>query len=202
MAGPFEDIPVGKEAQFMDYEVRLHLTLLPQKQRVNSIYKHAQGELCIVIGKDAKDIPSSANPLDYVLGYTVGNDVSSRYWQMPERSGNQHGYAKSFDKFAPIGPILCSSKVIPGPSALFLTTKVNGDVRQKAKLDDLIFDIPAIIRHLSRGTTLRKGTVIMTGTPSGVAAGMKPPQWLKDGDTVEVGISVIGTIKNKMKFES
>jgi len=121
---------------------------------------------------------------------------------MPERSGNQHGYAKSFDKFAPIGPILCSSKIIPDPSALFLATKVNGDVRQKAKLDDLIFDIPAIIRHLSRGTTLRKGTVIMTGTPSGVAAGMKPPQWLKDGDTVEIGISVIGTIKNKMKFES
>jgi len=119
---------------------------------------------------------------------------------MPERSGNQHGYAKSFDKFAPIGPVLCSTKAIPDPSALFLTTKVNGEVRQEAKLDDLIFDIPALIRHLSRGTTLRKGTIIMTGTPSGVGAGMKPPQWLEDGDIVEVEISDIGMISNKMKF--
>ena len=154
----------------------------------------------MVIGKDAKDLPASADALDYVLGYTVGNDVSSRYWQMPERSGNQHGYAKSFDKFAPTGPVLCSTKAIPDPSALSLITRVNGEVRQEAKLDDLIFDIPAIINHLSRGTTLRKGTVIMTGTPSGVAAGMKPPLWLKDGDTVEVEISSIGTIENKMKF--
>ncbi|KAH6718666.1 hypothetical protein BKA61DRAFT_473785 [Leptodontidium sp. MPI-SDFR-AT-0119] len=108
---------------------------------------------------------------------------------MPERSGNQHGYAKSFEKFAPIGPVLCSIKAIPDPSTLSLITGVNGEVRQEAKLDDLIFDIPAIIIHLSRGTTLRKGTVIMTGTPGGVAAGMKSPLWLIDGDTVEVKIS-------------
>lgn len=119
---------------------------------------------------------------------------------MPERSGNQHGYAKSFDKFAPIGPVLCSTKLIPDPSVLILTTKVNGELRQSTKLDDLIFDVPKIIRHLSRGTTLRKGTVIMTGTPSGVAAFMKPPQWLKDGDSVEVEISAIGMIENRMKF--
>lgn len=119
---------------------------------------------------------------------------------MPDRSGGQHGYAKSFDKFAPIGPVLVSTSVIPDPSKLSLTTKVNGELRQYTKLDDLIFDIPTIIRHLSRGTTLRKYTTIMTGTPSGVAAFMKPPAWLKDGDAVEIEISEIGIIRNRIKF--
>jgi 2-keto-4-pentenoate hydratase/2-oxohepta-3-ene-1,7-dioic acid hydratase in catechol pathway len=153
-----------------------------------------------VIGKAVKDLPESANPLDYVLGYTVGNDVSSRWWQIPEQSGGQHGYAKSFDKFAPIGPILVSTKVIPDPSQLTLSTKVNGEQRQWTKTDDLIFDVPEIIRHLSRGTTLQPGTVIMTGTPSGVAFFLKPPRFLKSGDKVEVEIDRIGVIKNKMKF--
>lgn len=153
-----------------------------------------------MIGKPVKDLPESANPLDYVLGYTVGNDVSSRWWQIPDQSAGQHGYAKSFDKFAPIGPILVSTKVIPDPSQLTLTTKVNGEQRQQTKTDDLIFDVPEIIRHLSRGTTLQPGTVIMTGTPSGVAFFLKPPRFLRHGDEVEVEIDRIGIIKNKMKF--
>lgn len=139
--------------------------------------------------------------MQYVLGYTAGNDVSSRYWQMPERSGNQHGPAKSFDKFAPIGPVIVSSKIVPDPYNLSIRSIVNGEVRQSARTDDLIYDIPAIIKHISRGTTLRKGTVVMTGTPSGVAAFMKPPAWLKDGDIVEVEIEKIGKIRNKIVFE-
>jgi 2-keto-4-pentenoate hydratase/2-oxohepta-3-ene-1,7-dioic acid hydratase in catechol pathway len=139
--------------------------------------------------------------MQFVLGFTAGNDVSSRYWQMPERSGNQHGSAKSFDKFAPIGPVIASTKVIPDPHKLAIKSIVNGEVRQDSRTDDLIFDIPAIIRHISRGATLRKGTVVMTGTPSGVAAFMKPPQWLQDGDVVEVEIERIGRIENKMAFE-
>ena len=91
-----------------------------------------------------------------------------------------------------------STEVIPDPKQLFLTTTVNGESRQKTKTDDLIFDIPAIIRHLSRGTTLLPGTVIMTGTPSGVAAFMKPPTWLGHGDVVDIHISEIGSIRNKM----
>ena len=79
---------------------------------------------------------------------------------------------------------------------------VNSEERQSTRTDDLIFDIPAIIRHLSRGTTLRKGTVIMTGTPSGVAAFLKPPVWLQDGDVVEVQLESIGIIRNKMVFET
>jgi 2-keto-4-pentenoate hydratase/2-oxohepta-3-ene-1,7-dioic acid hydratase in catechol pathway len=134
--------------------------------------------------------------MDYVLGNTVGNDVSSRWWQQPAQSGNQHGYAKSFDQFAPIGPILCSPTWIPDLSKLILNTRVNGAERQLTGTDDLIFDVPSIIKHLSRGMTLQKGSVIMTGTPGGVGAFMKPPEWLADGDIVAVEISQIGTIQN------
>lgn len=119
----------------------------------------------MVIGKDVKNLAESENPLDYVLGVTVGNDVSSRYWQNPQRSGAQHGPAKSFDKFGPIGPVIASLKAVENPENLKLKTWVNGDLRQDGATDDLIFGLGAIIRHLSRGMTLRKGTVIMTGTP-------------------------------------
>lgn len=124
--------------------------------------------------------------------------MSSRYWQRAERSGGQHGYAKSFDKFAPIGPVIASPKAIPKPGALKLKTCVNGEERQNACTDDLIHDIPAILHFLSRGTTLNPGTTIMTGTPGGVAAFMTPPAWLQDGDVVEIEIEGLGTIRNKM----
>ena len=124
-----------------------------------------EGELTVIIGKDVKNLRPDENPLDYVLGYTVGNDVSARYWQWPKMSGSQHGYAKSFDHFGPIGPVIASSNVIPDPERLRLKTWVNDELRQDCRTDDLIFGIAAIIRHLSQGMTLRKGTVIMTGTP-------------------------------------
>ncbi|KAI9740330.1 MAG: hypothetical protein M1834_004909 [Cirrosporium novae-zelandiae] len=180
LAGPFEDITVNKECQAtMDYE----------------------GELTAIIGKDCKNIGPDEDPLDYVLGYTVGNDVSCRFWQTPETSGNQHGYAKSFDKFAPLGPVIASTSMIPDPSKLQLKTTVNGEKRQSSSTGDLLFSVRDIIRHLSRGVTLRRGTAIMTGTPSGVAAFRKPPAWLHDGDVVEISISDIGSIKNKYVFE-
>ena len=146
----------------------------------------------MVIGKDCKSPSQSQNPLDYVLGYTVGNDVSSRYWQNAACSSDQHGYAKSF---------VVSPLAIPNPSKLKLITHVNGEARQESGTDSLIFDVPAIIRHLSRASTLRPGTVIMTGTPSGVAAFRKPPAWPQDGDVVEVEIEGIGKIRNKMVFK-
>ena len=162
-----------------------------------------QGELCVVIGKDCKNISPASNPLDYVLGYTAGNDISSRFWQLDrDRSGGQFSYAKSFDKFAPIGPTLCSTSYIPDPSKLHLKTMVNGIQKQRTGIDDLIFDVSAIIRHVRRGMTLRPGTVIMTGTPSGVAAFETPPGWLKNGDLVQVEVEGIGRIENKMVFEN
>lgn len=172
-----------------------------KKTRAAACTNQQQGELAVVIGKDCKDIPDDEDPLAYVLGYCVGNDVSSRYWQMPERAG-QAGYAKGFDKFAPLGPVLVSPMTLRDIGSLRLTTKVNGQERQSTLLSDMIFDVQTLIRHLSRAMTLRRYTVILTGTPSGVAALMKPPQWLVDGDEVEIEIEKIGIIRNKMKFSS
>jgi 2-keto-4-pentenoate hydratase/2-oxohepta-3-ene-1,7-dioic acid hydratase in catechol pathway len=120
---------------------------------------------------------------------------------MPERSGNQHGSAKSFDKFAPLGPTILHPTLMDEEAGLRIRTFVNGEVRQDARTNDLVFDAADIICHLTRGTTLRKGTVIMTGTPGGVAAFMKPPQWLSDGDIVEIDIQGIGRMRNTMKWE-
>ncbi|KAH7351468.1 fumarylacetoacetate hydrolase family protein [Pyrenochaeta sp. MPI-SDFR-AT-0127] len=178
--GPFNEILFPDEAWNMDYE----------------------GELCVVIGKDCKDIGENGEPLDYVLGYACGNDASARFWQVPDRSGHQHGYAKSFDGFAPLGPVLVSPHVIPHLGQLTLTTRVNGEERQKISIGDLLFDVGSLVRHLSRGTTIKRGTVIMTGTPGGVAAFMNPPQWLRDGDQVEVEISRLGKLRNTYRLTS
>jgi 2-keto-4-pentenoate hydratase/2-oxohepta-3-ene-1,7-dioic acid hydratase in catechol pathway len=121
---------------------------------------------------------------------------------MPERSGKQHGPAKSFDKFAPIGPTILSPQIVHNRTdGLSLKSFVNGELRQDARTDDLIFDVATVICHLTRGKTLRKGTVIMTGTPGGVAAFMNPPQWLKNNDIVEIEIENVGRMRNRMVFE-
>lgn len=161
-----------------------------------------EGELTIVLGRDCKDITTPADAFNVILGYTVGNDVSCRQWQRPDISGNQHGYAKSFDGFAPLGPVLVSSALVPadissGRVDLELVTRVNGEERQRGRTGHMIFNIADIIMHLSRATTLRAGTVIMTGTPEGVALSMKPPGWVQDGDEVEISIEGLGSIKNK-----
>lgn len=148
------------------------------------------------MGKDCKNV-SEETALDYVLGYTAGNDVSARNFQLPEASGGQFCYAKSFDKFAPIGHTIVPARQIPDPQALRLVTKLNGVVKQETSTGDMIWGVRQIISHLSRGTTLRKGTVIMTGTPSGV--GFFRKEFLTDGDVVEVEIEGVATTRNKMK---
>lgn len=160
-----------------------------------------EGELTIVIGRDAKNVPASS-ALDYVLGYTVGNDVSARNFQLPASvSGGQFGYAKSFDGFAPIGPAVVSTALIPDPQRLRYRTTVNGEKRQETGTDDMIWRVDQIVEHLSRGTTLRAGTVIMTGTPSGVGLFMEPKGFVKDGDVVEITVDGIGSLRNRMVFE-
>lgn len=177
--GPFESVSVHPEAQsLLDYE----------------------GELTVIIGRDAKNVPAS-EALSYVLGYTNGNDVSARNFQLPEASGGQASYAKSFDGFAPIGPGIVMASQVPDPQKLRYTTKVNGQVRQNTGTDDMIWTVDKIIEHLSRGTTLRKGTAIMTGTPSGVGLFMTPKGMLKDGDVVDVEIEGFGKLSNTIKFE-
>ncbi|KAK3182231.1 hypothetical protein K4F52_006408 [Lecanicillium sp. MT-2017a] len=176
LAGPFDKIHTHPETrEMLDYE----------------------GELVIVVGKDCKDVRKE-DAASFVLGYTVGNDVSARNFQVPEASGGQFCYAKSFDGFAPIGDRITSCKALPEPLSARIVTKVNGSVKQDSNINDMIFSVGQIISHLSRGTTLRNGTVIMTGTPSGVGYFRK--EFLKDGDVVEVSIEGVGRIENVVSF--
>ncbi|KAL2817022.1 hypothetical protein BDW59DRAFT_166154 [Aspergillus cavernicola] len=161
-----------------------------------------EGELCFVIGKDAKDVPIES-ALDYVAAYTVGNDISSRKLQRnPEYAGvvPQWGFSKGFDTFAPLGPVLVAASEIPDPSQLQLKTIVDGEVRQDESVGDLLFDCKYLISYLSQGTTLQKGSVVMTGTPGGVGAGLTPPQWLVPGTQMDVQVSQIGTLRNNVVF--
>ncbi|KAF4990295.1 hypothetical protein FDECE_14438 [Fusarium decemcellulare] len=161
-----------------------------------------EGELCVVIGKDAKDV-SEEDALSYVAGYTVGNDISSRRLQRdPSLAGPvpQWGFSKGFDTYAPLGPALVSSSLVPDPSTLHLQTTVDGEKRQSSGVDDLLFSVPNLIAYLSTGTTLEKGSIIMTGTPGGVGSGLKPPRYLEPGTKMEVHITGIGTLRNGVKF--
>ncbi|KAF4548077.1 Fumarylacetoacetate (FAA) hydrolase-like protein 2 [Elsinoe fawcettii] len=158
-----------------------------------------EGELAFIIGRDCKDV-RAADAQDVVGGYTATNDVSARDWQRdPELAGKvpQWVYGKSFDKFAPLGPVLVAPHVLGAADNLGIKTWLNGELRQQGNTADLCFGIPQIVEFLSRGTTLRKGTVIMTGTPGGVGLFMNPPGFIKDGDTVEVWVEGVGTLKNK-----
>jgi 2-keto-4-pentenoate hydratase/2-oxohepta-3-ene-1,7-dioic acid hydratase in catechol pathway len=124
---------------------------------------------CIIIGRDAKDV-TEAEALNFVAAYTVGNDISSRKLQRdPAFAGKipQWGFSKGFDTFAPLGPCLVASKLINDPDNLLLTTTVDGEQRQCENTSDLLFGCKYLISYLSQGTTLEKGSVIMTGTPGG-----------------------------------
>ncbi|KAJ9647508.1 hypothetical protein H2204_000137 [Knufia peltigerae] len=162
-----------------------------------------EGELCIYVGQDGKNIPRE-RALEYVAGYTVGNDITARTWQRdPDFAGNvpQWCFAKGFDRFAPVGPMIVSPEIVGHAGNLELQTLVNGQIRQYTNTSDLLFGVADIVSFCSQGTTLQKGTIIMTGTPAGVALGMNPPRWLNDGDTVEVKIQHLGSLKNRMVFE-
>ena len=157
---------------------------------------------CIILGKDAKDV-SIDNALSYVGAYTAGNDVSSRKLQRdPAYAGRvpQWSFSKGFDTFAPLGPCLLSSDLIQDPSKLHLKTIIDDEIRQNESLSDLMFDCAYIISYFSSGTTLQKGSVIMTGTPGGVGAGLSPPRYLVPGTKMEVQISQIGTWRNVVEF--
>lgn len=158
-----------------------------------------EGELAVVIGARARDVPK-ADALRHVLGYCVANDVSARWWQK-SGSGGQFFRGKSFDTFCPLGPGVVPAASIAHPNALRITTRVNGQTMQDASTGEMIFDVATLVSDLSRGMTLLPGTVILTGTPSGVGMARTPPVWLKDGDVVEIAIEKIGTIRNRVVFE-
>lgn len=156
-----------------------------------------EGELVVVIGKSGRDIPR-AQALDHVLGYTIGHDVSARIWQ-ERKGGSQWCRGKSFDTFAPMGPVLVTGDEIPDPSVLSVETRLNGQVVQHGAARDMIFDVPALIEFLSQDTTLLAGTVIMTGTPEGVGWARTPKLTLKPGDCVDISIAGIGTLSNRVE---
>ena len=157
-------------------------------------------ELAVVIGKRCKNV-SKANALDYVLGYTCANDVSARDWQI-KRGGSQWCRGKTFDTFAPLGPCLVLKDEIPDPNTLRIQTVLNGKTMQDSNTSDMIFDIPTLIEFLSGSTTLLPGTVILTGTPQGVGAAMKPPVFLQPGDKVTIEIEKIGALTNPVVAEA
>lgn len=182
VTGPYDDVSIHPCAQEqLDYEA----------------------ELCVIIGKDAKNV-KEADALDYVHGYTAGNDLSARKFQLPEWSGSQYCFAKSFDGFCPIGPYVATTKAIPDPQNVNFWLKVNGKIRQQSNTKEMIYSVKQIIAHLTQGTTLKAGTIIMTGTPAGVGYFMMPRGvgFLKDGDVVEMNFDQIGTTQNKHVFEA
>ena len=154
-----------------------------------------EAELVIVIGKECKNV-SEAQAKDCILGYTCGIDVSARDCQ--NRLDRQWARAKSFDTFAPLGPWIVTD--IDGDN-LDISLKLNGAVMQASHTSDLIFSCPFLVSYLSQCMTLYPGSVIMTGTPSGVGAARTPPVFLRDGDTVDVTIQHIGTLSSYVTQE-
>lgn len=154
-----------------------------------------EAELTIVIGKTAKNV-SEDRALDYIFGYTCGNDVSARDCQL--KLDKQWARGKSFDTFAPVGPVIETEL---DPSNLRVQLRINGKVMQDGCTCDLIFGVRQIVSYLSRQMTLLKGTLIMTGTPPGVGFARKTPFFLKPGDRVEVEIEGIGILENPVTEE-
>jgi 2-keto-4-pentenoate hydratase/2-oxohepta-3-ene-1,7-dioic acid hydratase in catechol pathway len=173
LVGPNDPLVIPKNAGKVDWEV----------------------ELALVIGKRALYV-SRDRALDHVAGYALHNDYSERSFQL-ERGG-QWVKGKSADTFAPLGPFLATPDEIPNPSALPMWLKVNGETRQKSTTANMIFDMATLISYVSEFMTLLPGDVISTGTPAGVALGMNPPQYLKPGDIVELGVEGLGESRQKV----
>ena len=154
-----------------------------------------EAELALIIGKTARNVPAE-QAAEYIFGYTVLNDVSARVLQT---SHKQWYFGKSLDGFTPIGPCIVTADEIPFPPKLKISASVNGELRQDSTTDLLITGIADIIAELSSGMTLLPGTIIATGTPSGVGMGFDPPRFLKSGDIVECTIEKIGTLRNTVR---
>ena len=171
--GPNDDVVWPEGSKTMDWEV----------------------ELGLFIGTTARHVPVE-RALAHVAGYCLANDVSERDWQA-NRSG-QWVKGKSFDTFGPLGPWLVTTDELPDPQTVLLGLAVNGVVRQKSNTADMIFSVAEIVSHLSQFMTLLPGDVIVTGTPSGVGVGMKPPLFLKRGDLMELDGGILGAQRQRV----
>jgi 2,4-diketo-3-deoxy-L-fuconate hydrolase len=170
VVGPNDALKIPRGAEKVDWEV----------------------ELAFVIGRKASYV-SQEQALDHVAGFVLHNDYSERSFQL-ERGG-QWVKGKSADTFAPLGPFLATRDELPNFGDLGMWLKVNGEFRQRSSTSEMIFGVPFLVSYLSQFMTLLPGDVVSTGTPAGVALGMKPPQYLKAGDVVELGIDGLGESK-------
>ena len=171
--------------------------VLPRYLRSDKVDYEA--ELGVVIGRPCKNVkPEEA--LSYVLGYVCANDVSARDWQK-EKGGGQFCRGKTFDTFCPVGPCLATADEIPDPSKLTIRSFVNEEKMQESGTDDMIFDVPTLISFLSGSTTLLPGTLLLTGTPSGVGEARNPKRYLVPGDEVTVEIDGLGILTNPVVEE-
>ncbi|MBY6036390.1 fumarylacetoacetate hydrolase family protein [Fictibacillus nanhaiensis] len=153
-----------------------------------------EGELAIIIGKTGTCI-NKDEAMDHVFGYTIINDITARDLQQRHK---QFLLGKSLDGSCPMGPWIVHHSEMDNPLNLSIQTKVNGELRQNGNTSNLIFDIKVMIAELSKGMTLEAGDIIATGTPAGVGKGMKPPVFLKTGDTIEITVEGIGTLCNEI----
>jgi 2-keto-4-pentenoate hydratase/2-oxohepta-3-ene-1,7-dioic acid hydratase in catechol pathway len=174
VVGPNDDLVIPQNSKKTDWEV----------------------ELAVIIGKDASYV-SKEDAMDYVAGYCVHNDYSEREYQLEK--GGQWVKGKSCDTFAPLGPYIATKDEIDDINDLRLWLKVNGELKQDGSTSKLIFDIPYLVSYISQFMTLQAGDIISTGTPAGVGLGFNPPQYLKPGDEVELGIEGLGSSRQKAK---
>jgi 2-keto-4-pentenoate hydratase/2-oxohepta-3-ene-1,7-dioic acid hydratase in catechol pathway len=151
-----------------------------------------EAELAVVIGKTARRV-SQDDALNYVFGYTCGNDVTARDLQFGD---GQWVRGKSLDSFCPLGPVLATTDEIPDPQTLAIRCILNGQVMQESNTHEMIFGVAFLVSFCSQAFTLEPGDVIMTGTPSGVGHFRQPPVYLKNGDTVAIEIDGIGRLVN------
>lgn len=166
-----------------------------------------EGEFCFVFGRACHNV-SEDEAMDYVAGYTIANDVSARDWIPDIRSGEPpfgpiHGWernvmGKNLPGFTPCGPVIVTADEIPDPHDLHLQTRLNGEVMQDTRTDDLIFKLPEIISYYSRWYRFHPGDIVTTGSPSGVGVGRTPPVFMKPGDVVEVEVEGIGILGNHL----
>lgn len=175
ISGPNDDIVLPPDSAKTDWEIELGIVIGSTASKVGKEEAHA-----------------------HIAGYCLVNDVSERTWQI-ERGG-QWGKGKSFDTFTPVGPWLVTGDELD-PHALELTLQVNGAIKQHGHTSDLIFNVNEVVSYVSQFMTLRPGDLIITGTPSGVGLGMKPPQYLAAGDIVDMSATGLGTQHHRVVHE-
>jgi 2-keto-4-pentenoate hydratase/2-oxohepta-3-ene-1,7-dioic acid hydratase in catechol pathway len=174
--GPYADIALPSVSEMLDYEA----------------------ELVVVIGKRCKHVPRE-RAAEVIAGYCCGNDVSVRDWQMRAQTMQ---IGKSFDTHGPTGPWLVTPDEVGDPHDLDIRAEVNGELRQNSNTKHLIYDCYDAVAHLTQAFTLDPGDLLFMGTPAGVGAAMKPPQFLKAGDVVRVEIEKLGYLENRVVPEA